>query len=76
MLQVAGMSAIFTPVTFRCGRSAHNRIALAPLTNQQSHDDLPQRLLGRDIWFWLECLPDWSANHWLTRLAALLRAHA
>jgi len=39
MLQVAGMSAIFTPVTFRCGTSAHNRIALAPLTNQQSHDD-------------------------------------
>ena len=39
VLQITGMSAIFTPVTFRCGRSAHNRVALAPLTNQLSHDD-------------------------------------
>ncbi len=32
-------SSLFTPISFRCGRSAAHRVALAPLTNQQSHDD-------------------------------------
>ena len=33
------MASISSPITFRGGQSAHSRIALAPLTNQQSHDD-------------------------------------
>ncbi len=32
-------SSLFTPITFRSGAVASNRLALAPLTNQQSHDD-------------------------------------
>ena len=28
-----------TPLNFRCGKMAKNRFVLAPLTNQQSHDD-------------------------------------
>ena len=28
-----------TPLKFRCGKMAKNRFVLAPLTNQQSHDD-------------------------------------
>lgn len=32
-------SSIFDPITFRCGAVARNRLVLAPLTNQQSHDD-------------------------------------
>ena len=30
---------IFAPLRFRGGRQAHNRVWLAPLTNQSSHDD-------------------------------------
>lgn len=33
------MSRLLEPLTFRCGARARNRIALSPLTNQQSHDD-------------------------------------
>jgi 2,4-dienoyl-CoA reductase-like NADH-dependent reductase (Old Yellow Enzyme family) len=33
------MTSLFEPVTFRCGVIARHRIALAPLTNTQSHDD-------------------------------------
>lgn len=32
-------SAPFVPYTFRSGATAQNRITLAPLTNQQSHED-------------------------------------
>ena len=33
------MSKLFEPVTFRCGATARNAVALASLTNQQSHAD-------------------------------------
>ena len=33
------MTSLATPITFRSGATAHNRLALAPLTNQQSHAD-------------------------------------
>jgi 2,4-dienoyl-CoA reductase-like NADH-dependent reductase (Old Yellow Enzyme family) len=33
------LERLFEPLTFRCGARAKNRLALAPLTNQQSHDD-------------------------------------
>ena len=33
------LDRLFEPLTFRCGARAKNRLALAPLTNQQSHDD-------------------------------------
>lgn len=33
------MIDLFEPVSFPCGAVAPNRLALAPLTNQQSHDD-------------------------------------
>ena len=32
-------SPLFAPLTFRSGLQVPNRIALAPMTNQQSHDD-------------------------------------
>lgn len=45
------MEQLFTPFTFpRSGRQMPNRIALAPLTNQQSHDD---GTLGDDEYNWL-----------------------
>ena len=34
-----GMTSLATPITFRSGATARNRLALAPLTNQQSHAD-------------------------------------
>lgn len=40
-----------SPITFRCGATARNRVALAPLTNQQSHDD---GTLSDDERRWLE----------------------
>jgi len=33
------MSSIFDPLVFRTGLTARNRVVLAPMTNQQSHDD-------------------------------------
>ncbi|HEY4179781.1 MAG TPA: NADH:flavin oxidoreductase [Kofleriaceae bacterium] len=36
---------LFTPLTLRCGLVLKNRVALAPLTNRQSHED---GLLGED----------------------------
>ncbi len=54
-LQIAAELATTRPVTLCVGRRQ-------PV--------LPQRLLGRDIWFWLECLPDWPADHWLGRRLA------
>ena len=33
------MPTIFDPLTFRNGLAAPNRVVLAPMTNQQSHDD-------------------------------------
>jgi 2,4-dienoyl-CoA reductase-like NADH-dependent reductase (Old Yellow Enzyme family) len=41
---------LFDEVTFRCGAVAKNRVALAPLTNGQSHDD---GTLGDDELTWL-----------------------
>jgi 2,4-dienoyl-CoA reductase-like NADH-dependent reductase (Old Yellow Enzyme family) len=48
-------SPLFLPLTFRCGRTAPNRAWLAPLTNQQSHED--------------GSLSD-EERHWLVRRAA------
>lgn len=42
---------LLRPLSFRCGAVARNRIALAPLTNQQSHAD---GTLGEDELRWLE----------------------
>ena len=42
---------LFSPLTFRNGRAARNRIALAPMTNLQSHDD---GTLGGEELHWLE----------------------
>ena len=39
------MPSPFDPLSFRCGAVAKNRLALAPLTNQQSH---PDGTLGED----------------------------
>jgi 2,4-dienoyl-CoA reductase-like NADH-dependent reductase (Old Yellow Enzyme family) len=45
------MNKLFTPFTFSpSGRQMPNRIALAPMTNQQSHDD---GTLGDDEYNWL-----------------------
>src|SRR5215218_8509099 len=33
------MSDLFAPLSFACGLTMKNRFALAPLTNQQSHED-------------------------------------
>ncbi len=42
---------LFTPYTFlRSGKTSHNRIALAPMTNLQSNDD---GTLGEDEYNWL-----------------------
>ncbi len=38
------------PITFRCGATAPNRVALAPLTNTQSHAD---GVLSEDEYRWL-----------------------
>jgi len=45
------MTSPFDPLSFRCGLRAKNRLALAPLTNQQSHDD---GTLGYDEFAFLE----------------------
>ncbi len=45
------MSRLFEPVTFRSGATSKNRIALAALTNAQSHED---GTLGDDELHWLE----------------------
>ncbi len=42
---------LFAPLSFRGGRTAKNRIALAAMTNQQSHDD---GTLSDDELAWLE----------------------
>lgn len=44
------MADLFDPLSFRCGISTANRLALAPLTNTQSHDD---GTLGDDELRWL-----------------------
>jgi 2,4-dienoyl-CoA reductase-like NADH-dependent reductase (Old Yellow Enzyme family) len=44
------MPSLFSPYTFRTGAIAPNRIALAPMTNQQSHLD---GTLGDDELHWL-----------------------
>ncbi|MFO0560012.1 MAG: NADH:flavin oxidoreductase [Polyangiales bacterium] len=44
------MADLFDSLSFRCGISAPNRLALAPLTNTQSHDD---GTLGDDELRWL-----------------------
>jgi 2,4-dienoyl-CoA reductase-like NADH-dependent reductase (Old Yellow Enzyme family) len=44
------MADLFCSLSFRCGISAPNRVALAPLTNTQSHDD---GALGDDELRWL-----------------------
>ena len=42
---------LFEPITFPCGTSAPNRVALAPLTNQQSGED---GVLSDDELRWIE----------------------
>lgn len=42
--------SLFAPLTFRCGVTVENRVALAPLTNGQSNDD---GTLDRDELVWL-----------------------
>jgi len=44
------MSSLFDPIRFRGGATAPNRLALAPMTNLQSHDD---GTLGDDELAWL-----------------------
>jgi 2,4-dienoyl-CoA reductase-like NADH-dependent reductase (Old Yellow Enzyme family) len=44
------MTSLFDPISFRCGAVASNRLALAPMTNSQSHDD---GSLGDDELAWL-----------------------
>jgi 2,4-dienoyl-CoA reductase-like NADH-dependent reductase (Old Yellow Enzyme family) len=44
-------ASLFSPISFRCGAIARNRIALAPLTNGQSHAD---GTLAADERRWLE----------------------
>jgi 2,4-dienoyl-CoA reductase-like NADH-dependent reductase (Old Yellow Enzyme family) len=44
------MTSLFDPISFRSGAVAPNRIALAPMTNSQSHDD---GALGDDELAWL-----------------------
>ncbi len=47
-----GFNKLFTPFTFpRSGKQMPNRIALAPMTNQQSHED---GTLGDDEYNWLK----------------------
>jgi 2,4-dienoyl-CoA reductase-like NADH-dependent reductase (Old Yellow Enzyme family) len=45
------MSKLFEPLTLRCGQTLPSRVALAPLTNLQSHDD---GTLGAPELAWLE----------------------
>ena len=42
--------SLFSPLTFRTGLTARNRVVLAPMTNKQSHDD---GSLGDDELRWL-----------------------
>src|ERR1043165_9816244 len=44
------MSVLFSPLEFRTGLSAPNRVVLAPMTNKQSHAD---GSLGDDELRWL-----------------------
>ena len=44
------MSSLFSPLTFRTGLTASNRVVLAPMTNKQSH---PDGSLGDDELQWL-----------------------
>ncbi|MEE4659422.1 MAG: NADH:flavin oxidoreductase, partial [Halieaceae bacterium] len=44
------MSDLFTPLRFACGAEMKNRFMLAPMTNQQSHDD---GRLSEDEYRWL-----------------------
>ncbi len=39
MTQVEATASLFSPLTFKRGPAAKNRFMLAPMTNQQSHDD-------------------------------------
>ncbi len=43
-------SSLFSPLEFRTGLTARNRVALAPMTNQQSHED---GTLSDDEFNWL-----------------------
>ncbi len=45
------MTSLATPITLRSGATARNRLALAPLTNQQSHRD---GTISGDEHAWLE----------------------
>ncbi len=45
------MTSLATPITFRSGATARSRLALAPLTNQQSHED---GTISVDEHTWLE----------------------
>ncbi len=45
------MKPLLSPIRFRNGATAKNRVALAPMTNSQSHDD---GTLGDDELRWLE----------------------
>ena len=45
------MTSLATPITLRSGATARNRLALAPLTNQQSHAD---GTISHDEHAWLE----------------------
>jgi 2,4-dienoyl-CoA reductase-like NADH-dependent reductase (Old Yellow Enzyme family) len=45
------MTDLFAPLSFRCGATSRNRVALAALTNTQSHDD---GTLGDDELAWLD----------------------
>ena len=49
------MSSLFDPLVFRTGLRAKNRLALAPMTNTQSHDD---GSLGEDELRWLTSRAD------------------
>lgn len=46
---------LFSPLTFRTGLAARNRVVLAPMTNKQSH---PDGSLGDDELRWLESRAD------------------
>jgi 2,4-dienoyl-CoA reductase-like NADH-dependent reductase (Old Yellow Enzyme family) len=50
-----GPAVLFEPLTFRGGAVAPNRIALAPMTNQQSR---PDGLLGEDELAWIAARVD------------------
>jgi 2,4-dienoyl-CoA reductase-like NADH-dependent reductase (Old Yellow Enzyme family) len=47
--------SLFEPLSFRSGLTAKNRVALAPMTNKQSHED---GTLSDDELHWLTCRAD------------------